>query len=1076
MLDRAAGSLGSAQEELLGQLENYLQADPVPVADARKILRRIFLNCANLDDSEGTIGDALTFLSKDPTRHSFAAIVLLRALAVPNLVPDPNSANQIVRLTVELSEAALPEIVSYLKIDHRDQNYEKFKVLIQAHDRISNILQPLTNRYGDLDALLKARHEIIGCLSHSIVRQYGDPYRVKEVRSTVEAIFGKLKKVSALDLTLLTDVDECDRSVQSVRCELAGVGGTFLSKQYLAPFIINCGRLLSEFLETLRGRFAATISWGSGSAQELQKRYPMHEPNRQIQVVVPLRNSGPGMAIDVRVSAASETDGIQLNSENVILGNVQPGAFAVTLDATILAPSERFLGLLNVEWGEIGNPNRFSEMFEFGVIAQSSVIDWRSLEYYTPYSTEVARGESFIGRVEKVRHLSAKLLRRPMEPFYITGQKRVGKTSLALAAAEYAKTNASQNSLDYHYILWGAVAHVDPSISLRQLGESVENFILKSLPDGLNIPKGNYDGSLAALIRLSETAARIAPNRTYVIILDEFDEIHQELFLQGNLAETFFANLRALSRCDNICVVLIGGENMPFIMDRQGQKLNNYSRINLSYFDRTAEWSDFQLVVRTPTNGVLNWHEDAISEVFNITNGNPYFTKIVCAGVLRSAISNRDADVTAREVSRATEAEISVLGTNSFVHLWQDGVLKSAQEREPDILRRMRVLVALARCLRQGLPTTAVNIATSKASASLSDAEISPVLNDFIRREVLREEDRSYVFGLPIFRMWLVDVGVSQLIADALNEELANSVLAEENKAVVRSEELVKLCNLWPTYRGKHTGTDEIKAWYQQVESPVDQRILFKLLARTRFFSEALVRERVRSVHSFLRPSFPEFTIRKSSARRRDIILTYLDGDGKSGASHASVYAEENGMAAECVISQVDFSSRFAAHEKQFGPISGVIVVDDIAATGRSLMSNVGKFLEENAGILKSIKVRIVTLAATATAQSVLTKDMEKFNGFDVEFRTCEVLEQNVFAFPTGMTVWSSANEAARAKALCTDLGSAIYKNSPLGFGGMGLLVVFPTTVPNNSLPILHSYARAASGRNWKPLFPRTAN
>jgi hypothetical protein len=32
----------------------------------------------------------------------------------------------------------------------------------------------------------------------------------------------------------------------------------------------------------------------------------------------------------------------------------------------------------------------------------------------------------------------------------------------------------------------------------------------------------------------------------------------------------FFANLRALSRCRNVCVVLIGGENMPFIMDRQG--------------------------------------------------------------------------------------------------------------------------------------------------------------------------------------------------------------------------------------------------------------------------------------------------------------------------------------------------------------------------------------------------------------------------------------------------------------------------------------------------------------------------
>ena len=66
--------------------------------------------------------------------------------------------------------------------------------------------------------------------------------------------------------------------------------------------------------------------------------------------------------------------------------------------------------------------------------------------------------------------------------------------------------------------------------------------------------------------------------------------------MQGNLAETFFANLRALSRCKNISIVLVGGENMPFIMERQGQKLNNFSRTNLSYFSR-----DFRMV-RLSTN------------------------------------------------------------------------------------------------------------------------------------------------------------------------------------------------------------------------------------------------------------------------------------------------------------------------------------------------------------------------------------------------------------------------------------------------------------------------------------------
>jgi hypothetical protein len=97
-------------------------------------------------------------------------------------------------------------------------------------------------------------------------------------------------------------------------------------------------------------------------------------------------------------------------------------------------------------------------------------------------------------------------------------------------------------------------------------------------------------------------------------------------------------------------------------------------------------------------------------------------------------------------------------------------------------------------------------------------------------------------------------------------------------------------------------------------------------------------------------------------------------------------------------------------------------------------------------------------------------------DAIDIEFRSCEILPKEAFAFPPETTVWAYAGEEARARALCVDLGSHIYQRNPLGYGGMGLLVVFPTTVPNNSLPILHSHSRQGSGRTWKPLFERVVN
>lgn len=1055
-------------------IEQLIQRGPEEGLEARAALRRFLFSHTSDPDASGSIGDALAALSRQGRKDAVTVVMILRCLAVRDLLPEPNPANGIARYTVELCEGTVPEIASFLGVDKKAQTFEKFAKLEVCHSRALEILSPIRENYGDLEAVLSARKEVLGSLNHGFIRSYCGHFKLNEVRSTIEVVFGKLKKVSGLETSLLVDIEECNRAIEAAKDDFQGAE-TFLTLEFLRPFLDNCQNVLDNFFRMQRARFETKIVWDRHS-NELQKRYPLLDKDRTIQLVVPLKNLGPGLATEVTISVTSESEAVLLGGETAMLGNVLPGDFSFTTDAIVMEPCGRFSALLHVEWGEIGSGQRKSELFEFRVVAQRGDVDWKTQEFTAPYSTEVAKGDHFYGRDDMVKQLAARLLRDPMESFFITGQKRVGKTSLALASAKYAASNSTRFKLNYHYVLWGEIAHSDPAIALQQLGESIAEFITDKLPTGVDASPSQYQGSLAPLIKLSKLAYQVVPSERFVIIIDEFDEMHQELYLHGNLAETFFANLRALSRADNICLVFVGGENMPFVMDRQGQKLNNFARINLSYFSRESEWADFQLLVRGPTNGVLNWHEDAISEVFNITRGNPYFAKIICAGVFRFAVTGRDSDVTATEVKRATESAISTLGANSFAHLWQDGISKAVGEREPDILRRMRVLVALARCMRRFLPTTASNIADNRSSVELPEAEIPAVLNDFLRRDVLVDIDHEYRLALPIFQMWLVDVGLSQLIADKLSEELSNSIIAEENAALVKSSEIVELAGTWPTYRGMHVGTDEIRSWLQQVDSPRDQRLLFELLKRTKVFSEAHIRERLRGAHSLIRPSLPEFVIRKRGERRFDVLLTYVDGEGKSGASHASMYAEENGIAAECVVSRSDFSSRYEHHVSKHGRPAALVMIDDIAATGGSLAGNIEVFIQENRSAVENLIIRIVTLTATSTAQQAIDRKLRTFDELNIEFRSCEVISDANIAFPDGTAGWRTQEERERAKALCIDLGKHIYKASPLGYGGLGLLIVFPTTVPNNSLPILHSFSRTGSSRPWRPLFPRVVN
>jgi AAA+ ATPase superfamily predicted ATPase len=1063
----------------LAVLENLIRQGPAQddFNRARAVVRTWLFGELNNEKHGNSIGDAVAALADKPQRHSGAAAVLLRCLAVPDLLPPPNSANQLARNTVALCEGAIPGICEFIGLKERMQNYEKLEVLSTTHDRVAEILSPMAAQYVGIDSIHAARPVIMAALNHGIVRGYCRIFRLTDIRGAVEILFNRLNKVAAVGPSLVTDIDECRRAIEEGRTVVSD-NGTFLAIDFLTTFIDSVERALEMFITSTRGRFSTAIVRGGMPLKELQKRYPLHEAEREIVISVPLRNIGPGLATNLRARASSNSEDIIFNSNLVSVGNVLPGDFSIGLDALVLNPTTAFDFLLEIEWGEMGALTAKTELFEISVIGQRADIDWTALEYWHPYSTAVAEGQNFVGRGEKLRFLTSKLLRFPMEPFYITGQKRVGKTSLALAVTDFATKKSPGSCLVSMYILWGKIAYENPRMSLRALGESIEGVIFSHLSDDKRPACGSYDGSLADLLKLSDVALREIPDRRFVIVIDEFDEIPQDLFLQGNLAETFFGNLRALTASKNICLVLVGGENMPFIINRQGQKLNKFSRTDLDYFSRDTEWDDYKLLVRKPADEIIEWHDDAVAEIYNLTNGNPYFTKLICAAVLRNAVRERDADVTAKEVRSAVETEISTLDASSFAHLWQDGIFKPVGEREPDILRRMAVLVAIARCLRRGIDVTSPNIADNKFSSVISEAEILPTLNDFVRRSVLRENSGVYEFALPLFRLWLMDVGATRLVSDPLSEELARSIKAEEDAAHVKSEEVAVLARTWPTYRGRHIGTDDIRTWLQQVDSNHDQRILFKLLSRLRFLSEAEIREKLRTVHGFLRPSLPQFITRKASDRRKDVLITYVDGEGKSGQSCASQYAEENRIAVDCIISPATFRNSFLEHERENGPVAGLVIVDDIASTGGTLAGKATLFIQEHADVLvqSGTLVFVVTLLSTASADERVRNALSKIDQVRADFRSCEILDGRVFAFKDGNGIWSNENEAARAKALCTDLGVKIYKKAPLGYGNQGLLVVFPTTVPNTTLPILHSYSRISSGRRWTPLFERIAN
>jgi AAA+ ATPase superfamily predicted ATPase len=1065
----------NTQDDFGQQIDAIERFAATDIDAARKQLR-LLLFAKGSGGETGTVGEALSILAQHNAAYRYLTPVILRFLVVPGVIPESNPSNQIARSVVELAVGSLPDLCDFLRVASSAQTFEKYAILRGAHDRICSLLAPLQKDSTTLELFLANRHPVMECLHHSAVTTYCAPFGLDAATNCIEQVFSLVRKISTSDPTALHHqirlfmnlIDEYNASL--------GARSNFFIQDYFVRFLNSARDTVHSFLAQTRGRFAASIVSRLADDGSIPKRYPL-EDGREFIVLIPLRNNGPGTALNVQAQITHNAEHILFGTTTTNIGEVAPGDFSVAFDALVISQCSKVSAILTLTWEEMGSLDSKSLALEVDICAQKAGVPWGKLQQLHPYSTAVAKGDEFVGRREKVTSLASKILRTPMEPFFVTGQKRVGKTSLALAAADFAKSQSAE--IDYTYVLWGSIAYENPRDSVNALGRQIADFVRDSFPSGYESPSLVLEGSLAPILPLFALARKIIPQRKYVIIIDEFDEIHPEMYLQGALAETFFANLRALAALENVCLALVGGENMPFIMERQGQKLNKFVRFGLDYFSRSHEWEDFKLLVRRPTDPDLNWHDDAITAVFNVTNGNPYFAKVVCAHVYAKAVRDRDSDITGEEVRHAITSGVSELDTNSFVHLWQDGIFRVGLEREPFILQRCRLLVAAARTLRRGSSMTLESLVANKHSSRLSTAEISAVINDFVRREVLTERDGVYEFVLPLFGLWLQDVGMVRLVSDALAQELAEAAQIEEDNAYVRSEEVSSLANGWPTYRGKEIGADDVRAWFEQVASHKDQRLLFTILKNLKIFSEVEIREKLRAAFAFVRPKLPtKFVVPRRGTGRTDIVITYVDGEGKSGQFYAARFAEENQIPVRSIITPGKFTSLLNTHVSRHGSLAAIVIVDDIVATGHTLVTKLTKFVRENELKLKEVGKPLcaIALAGCDSGVSRVAEAMQEFGWLDFELRVCEPLLPRSFAFDPDNGIWGHKDDLERAKSLCRDLGVNIYPDAPFGYGDQGLLIVFPDTCPNNTLPIIHSPARPDAARKWLPLFPRITN
>ena len=543
---------------------------------ASKKIRRALLQLAEMQEdtslSFAVIFERLASTTNLPRIREFSTLTI-RVVSCNGLLPETigkSAGRHLVKL-IEQGNNNITSILSSEKL----QNHDRLAAYERFHSDVCKDLQILTQPIAGLHDLVGRHQSLMRVLNHGPLKSYLNPLGFQSAVTTVASILNLIGQTTkSHDRELQTNLQNLSETVSEEIDHLESAP-TFFVRSYVLPFLRSVETEIGSFRAGMAEKFDCTIV-PPANVFEIPKKYPLHVTDTPFEFHVPLENTGPGVALNVRACCIAENCTVHTDETN--LGDIGPASFILTLLLSLDTSSDDLEVHVSIEWDVLGQSATRHCDFMIRVLAQRTDLDWKALSRQQPYNLEVAHDEHFYGRRDALQRLYRRLAPDSMQSCYITGQKRVGKSSLAHAVEARIKNEPHVGDYRVLYLECGEIRHATGSDTLQEFGQQMESFLSALLPRHVEWTSQDYASSLAPLNRLLLSLNRERPDIRVIVILDEFDEINEDLYRYGELANTFFLNLRTLSSKPNISFILVGAEKMPYVMSSQGEKLNRFAR------------------------------------------------------------------------------------------------------------------------------------------------------------------------------------------------------------------------------------------------------------------------------------------------------------------------------------------------------------------------------------------------------------------------------------------------------------------------------------------------------------------
>jgi AAA+ ATPase superfamily predicted ATPase len=271
-------------------------------------------------------------------------------------------------------------------------------------------------------------------------------------------------------------------------------------------------------------------------------------------------------------------------------------------------------------------------------------------------------GKSFFGRDQIFQKIHEALVTSQQRLLVLHGQRRIGKSSILrelpqrLPAEQFVTVN-----FDLQFYAGQSLAKV-----LLALAQSISQAFELLLPDGLDFEK---DELFFETVLLEAVEAYLKENQRLLILIDEFDIVRETEKERVPVASREFTALlqRLINSEERLSFVLVAGSSLGALPGYMQSVFRLGGTVEVTFLDK----DEARDLIIKPARNTLVYSEPAIEAVFNIANGHPYFTQLLCQEIFNQAAFSKSMAVGLDEVEAATKRSL-VSGMGAFSWIWNE--------------------------------------------------------------------------------------------------------------------------------------------------------------------------------------------------------------------------------------------------------------------------------------------------------------------------------------------------------------------------------------------------------------------